>query len=514
VLNPLVQAQRIGLALEAVALRRPELLSRAAAIIITLVAIVYGALLATGAPLMVMLVAPMGLIALWLVFTLPAYAALLLLGFRWGFIFDTLDRNIGLQSPSLPLALLLLLVLAWKIVERERRFTFDPIIILLLCYFAHVAFGYWYVVYPQPVTDRLIDFAKDISYTLVVVFWLIKPRVFAGAAWLMVIIGALLATLTIYQEATQTYDENYWGLARVKIAQIVEGVEDRPRAGGSLGEPNYYAQMLTVPLALALWAGMHARKAWGKLFGGYAALAMLIAIGLTYSRGALLAVVAMVAVYFFRFKIRLRYLLYLIPLVLVAALAAPPELRERFGTLNQLVGESDPAEISDDSLANRSRYLIVGTNMFLDSPIIGLGAGHFKALYSDYIQQMGLSPERDQNRNAHNYYLEVLTEHGLIGIGLVLTMMWLALRRINEARRIYTRLGDTRMADLAGFLEVGFAGYAVSAFFLHGDYPRFLWLLLGMAVAFAAGARQLAAEGERATTESPTTTARLGTAEA
>jgi hypothetical protein len=36
---------------------------------------------------------------------------------------------------------------------------------------------------------------------------------------------------------------------------------------------------------------------------------------------------------------------------------------------------------------------------------------------------------------------------------------------------------------------VGFVGYAVSAVFLHGDYPRFLWLLLAVTIAFYETAR-------------------------
>lgn len=499
-INPLVQLQRVGFALETATQRNPRLLTTTAAVLVVLAAAFYGALLAAGMPMLYMTVAPMALVALWLVFSLPEYAALMLLAFRWGFIFDSLDRSIGLQSPSLPLGLLLLIVLAVQVVgPQRRRIGFDPILLLLVLYFGHVVFGVWYALSPDLVTTRAVDFAKDIIYTLVVAYWLIKPRIFEGAIWMMVLVGALLGTLTVYQEVTQTYDNSYWDLAKVKIAQIVEGVEDRPRASGPVGDPNFYGQQMLVLLPLGLWWVIHARNSWMRLAAIYSTLAIVAGIGLSYSRGALLAVAVMGAVYFIRFKIQLRFLLYLIPLVLIAAIAAPPELRARFSTLTQFAEVAETGVIEEDSLANRMRYLVVGGNMFLDDPILGKGAQHFKAVYSDYVLQIGLSPERDQNRNAHNYYLEVLTEHGLIGLGLVLAMIGLAWRRFRQGQLLYIQAGDQRMADLGGFLQVALSGYAVSAFFLHGDYPRFLWLFLGVAVAFGFGARETIAAHETAT---------------
>lgn len=494
-IKPIAYARELGLSLESATQRNPRLLSGLFAGLVTLVAVLYGALLASGLPFLYLLIAPVGIIGLWLTFTLPEYAALMLLGFRWGFIFDSLDGALRLQSPSLPLAVLLMVVLAAQVVgPQRRRLGFDPILIVLLCYFAHVALGVWYAIYPNLVTTRLSDFSKDILYTLVVAFWLVRPRMMEGAIWLLVVVGALLGTLTVYQEVTQTYDNSYWNLAKVRIAFIIEGVEDRPRAAGPLGDPNFYGQQLLVLLPLALWWAIHPRNVAARLIAIFSALAILAGVGLSYSRGALLAVVVMGAIYFIRFKIRLRYLLYLIPLVLMAVLVAPPEMKARFGTLTEFFGAEDVSQIEDNSFEGRSRYLIVGANMFLDSPIFGKAADHFKALYTDYVLQIGLSPDQDQNRNAHNFYLEVLTEHGLIGLGLLLTMIVMAFRRFMEGQRLYARLGDQRMADLGGFLQVAFAGYAFSAFFLHGDYPRFLWLLLGVAIAFGAGAREAAAE--------------------
>lgn len=510
-INPLLQARRLGLAIEAASQRDPRLLPALAAAAVALIAASYGALLGSGVPSLYLLIAPIGLIGVWLTFSLPEYAALALLGFRWGFIFDSFDSALRLQSPSLPLALVLLMVLAVQVARGQRpRPRLDPILVLLLLYLIHVAFGVWYAAYPNLVTDRVTDFSKDILYTLVVAFWLINPRLFEGAMWLMVAVGGLLGTLTVFQELTQTYANSYLDLAKVKIAFIIEGVEDRPRASGPLGDPNFYGQQLTVLLPLGFWWAIHARTTLARVVATYSALAILAGIGLTYSRGALLSVAAMGLAYVLLFKVRLRYLLYLIPVVVLAFAVAPPELKARFGTLNEIFASSGGGDIEaleDNSLENRSRHLIIGANMFLDSPVIGNAADHFKSFYIDYAIQLGLTPDTDQNRNAHNYYLEVLVEHGIVGLAMVTAMLVLLYRRFGEGRQIFDRLGDQRMADLGGFFQIGFIGYAVSAIFLHGDYPRFLWLLVGMAIAYYEGARAELAVREGApvpTTPAPT----------
>lgn len=492
-INPLVQIQRIGVVLEDAHQRHPRLLPVIAGMIATLIAAIYGMLLATGAPYMIMLVLPIGIIGLWLVFNLPEYAALVLLGFRWGFIFDSLDRSIGLQSPSLPLAALLILVYASQVIgPQKRKLTFDPIIIVLLAFFLHVALGVWYANDPRLVTVRVNDFAKDIVYTIAIAYWLVQPRIFEGSMWLMAAVGGLLGSLTLYQEITQTYDNSYWDLARVKIAQIVEGIEDRPRASGSVGDPNFYGQQILTLLPIALWWIFHARNMSARLLAIYSTVMILVGVGLSYSRGAYLAVAMMAAFYFVRFKIELRFLLYVVPLVIVLAMVAPPELTARFSSLGQFAEAADTGQIEENSLANRLRHIMVGLNLFLDSPIIGHGAQHFKANYIIYILDLGLTPDRDANRNAHNLYLEILSEHGLIGLGLFLAMLIMAWQRFGVGSRTYKALGDQRMADLGGYLQMAMVGYGVAAFFLHGDYPRFHWLLLGVAVAYGASARETA----------------------
>jgi putative inorganic carbon (hco3(-)) transporter len=513
--NPFLYMRHLGdQAFEAATHYRQRIITIAGLILVGLISAGYGMLLSSGISIVYLLVVPIGLIGLWMVFMLPEHATMALLAFRWGFIFDSLDSSLGLQSPALPLAVLLLVVLAVQCSRGQRRFANDPIFWILLVYLIDVAFGVWYATNPALVTTRVNEFTKDILYTVVIMNFMIRPQIIENTMYLTVLCGGLLGTLSLYQEITQTYDNTYWDLAKVKIAFIVEGLADRPRASGPLSDPNFYAQQLLVLIPICLWWIFHARNIFMRVVAIVCLTMMAAGIGLSYSRGVLLAVVAMFAFYFVYFRVSFKYLAYLVPMLVIAYLVAPPELKDRFSTLGQFFQNEESGQVMDNSLEERSRYLVVGRNMILDSPIIGLGADHFKAHFTEYILELGQDTERDMNRNAHNYFLEVFTEHGLIGISLVMTMIIMAARRFLAARTAFRTVGDMRMSDLSGFLLVGFVGYLVSAISLHGDFPRFLWMLLGIAVAVGFSGKEALAEHQANQENVPTTMPQASAAEA
>jgi hypothetical protein len=69
----------------------------------------------------------------------------------------------------------------------------------------------------------------------------------------------------------------------------------------------------------------------------------------------------------------------------------------------------------------------------------------------------------------------------------------LAYTRLRQAQRLFAGAKNHRMAELAAALQIGFAGYLVSAIFFHGSYPRYLWLQIATAVALAVTAKRYAA---------------------
>ena len=61
---------------------------------------------------------------------------------------------------------------------------------------------------------------------------------------------AFIGALSVYQQFTHTFHNDYWGFAQVSFAQINTGVETingavtEPRLAGQIGEKNRYAQVM------------------------------------------------------------------------------------------------------------------------------------------------------------------------------------------------------------------------------------------------------------------------------
>jgi O-antigen ligase len=428
-----------------------------------------------------------------LAFTRPEYAAAVLLVINWGNFGDVLIRYHGLPSIVKPLvALLFLVVIVQRFGPRRKPLVSDPVIWCVLAYVLITALGLLYARYTGRVEYELVELLKDTVTFFILINLLGSRAAFERMVWMLLAVGALLGTLAVYQEITKTYDWNYGGLALNAVAQIAEGMSNRARAAGTIGDPNFFGQQLVVLVPLGLWAALNGRTWRGKFFGAYATLACLAGIGLSFSRGAYLATIVVLVLYAMYVKLDPRYLLVL-PLIGALLWVAPPEFRARFDTLDEIIpGANLTGTYNDDSIQGRSVKIAVGLAMFGDHPFLGVGRGNYRLYYPDYIRRLG-GAQYDTQRDAHNLYLGLAAEQGLLGLaafgGLIATAIW----RIRRARRWFSYAGEQRMADLSVALIVGFAGYLVTAIFLHGAYLFFLWLQLAMIVAMATIARGEAA---------------------
>ncbi len=244
------------------------------------------------------------------------------------------------------------------------------------------------------------------------------------------------------------------------------------RAFGHFDQPNPFAGYLTtiLPLAIcmALCPANPARFRWLSL----GAVGLLgIGIGLSQSRGAWLgAAVAAVCLLlaWSRFTRRL-----LIPCALGGTLALalavsgllPAAILDRLGQTIEYFGVFDvrTVELTSENWAvvERMAHWQAGWYMFLDHPWLGVGAGNYAAAYPQYF----VATWREALGHAHNYYLNILAELGVIGGGLLLLLLALAFRQLGGALVRSEHLRDSFWrAVLAGT----FGGLVV--FFIHNMF--------------------------------------------
>jgi len=239
------------------------------------------------------------------------------------------------------------------------------------------------------------------------------------------------------------------------------------RAYGTFRQPNpyggYLGLVLPVALSLALWAlgrtfkgmrrpslrppaGIFSRCLTLLLFGtatllilgltlllfGTATLLILAGIGMSWSRGAWLGLVASTAVVI-GWRSRGASIVVLVIVMLAASLFAlggldllPTALVDRmagFGEYIYYATHPDVAtvEITDANFAvlERVAHWEAAWRMFRDRPWLGVGIGQYALSYPAYALARWSNPLG----HAHNIYLHYLAETGLLGLGAYL--LWL-----------------------------------------------------------------------------------------
>src|SRR5262249_31764750 len=111
-------------------------------------------------------------------------------------------------------------------------------------------------------------------------------------------------------------------------------------------------------------------------------------------------------------------------------------------------------------------------------PLLGVGPANFERHYLAYSTRIGID-DRPEDRSAHSLYLEALAETGLIGSVPLFALLIVALRRPLGVRKRLS--GDASLLAEGAF--VALVAFLASAVTLHDAYPRYLWVLIGFALA-------------------------------
>ncbi|MFQ5577264.1 MAG: O-antigen ligase family protein, partial [Anaerolineae bacterium] len=323
----------------------------------------------------------------------------------------------------------------------------------------------------------VISYVKDSLIVVAVTLLLQRKTTLRRAVWALLAAGIIMGTLSVIQQLTGDFENTYGGFAVASVKNIVGSSSDY-RIGGPVKSPNFYALILVplVPLALnRLW---EEESAWRRGVAGWAAAVCILSIIFTFSRGGFLALVVVLGLTFVRRSLR--------PLTVLATVAAlallvqfvPAQYVARLSTLGDVASGNVEQEVS---FRGRSSEIIVAWRMFADHPFTGVGYNDFKTHYLRYSEQLGLDP-RSEDRSAHSLYLEVAAETGLLGLFSLGAILWAMFKGLYQARKQLARAG---LPDYAGLVEaygIGLIGYLTGSLFLHMAFPRFFWLLVGIAL--------------------------------
>lgn len=317
-------------------------------------------------------------------------------------------------------------------------------------------------------------------------------RTLNRVAWVLILAGSLLGAISLYQELTHTYANNYGGLAQVDQLDSGGGFNIapeeseekvlRPRLGGPLGSENRYAQIMVVLLPLALVRVFREQSRRLRLLATGASLLILGGLLLTFSRGAAVALGVILLLMVLLRELRVRQIVILLAAVTAAVALVIPDYVTRLSSLQGVTGISttDESGYPDRAVLGRVTENLAAWNTFLDNPLTGVGPGVYFSEYSqEYANRLGLR-YLETNRRAHSLYLEMAADTGLIGLGAFVVMVLTAAGYLYRNAR-YWRDRDRERSILASSFLFALLGYLATAVFLHLSYQRFFWALLALA---------------------------------
>lgn len=234
-------------------------------------------------------------------------------------------------------------------------------------------------------------------------------------------------------------------------------------AGEGQTDPNQFAASLLLPLSLTIGRFLDGRRWSEKLFPLCAMVAIAAGLFLTMSRGSMLAVLVMVLTYLY--YARLRWQAW-IPIALLGLIVvAMPD--QFFRRLEMPFGAASVGRID---------IWRVGLQALRDYGIIGAGLSNFPYAYDKYAHGfLGYS------RGAHNIYLGMWVELGIVGFIFMMSAIISQLRSVKSWRQIST--GESNPYVPA--VKCACFGLLTSGFFLDIVWRKafwFVWILLALDV--------------------------------
>ena len=235
--------------------------------------------------------------------------------------------------------------------------------------------------------------------------------------------------------------------------------------------PNTFAEVLILLLPLVLALILCSHRPLSRLVACGVFAVGIVALGMTYSRASWVGMACAMVVMVFLWKPKL------IPAFVVLSILCVPFLPDTIWHRILTITNT-----SDSSTASRIPLYEAAIEVIRKSPISGAGLG--TAATQAYISDFNLYHAQAPFVHAHNFFLEVWIEAGLLGIvGFVSAMLWNIKKTAHTVRHCRPSAARTitcgACAAMCGAMVCGLADYL-------WNYPRVMcifWFVFAMALA-------------------------------
>ncbi len=262
---------------------------------------------------------------------------------------------------------------------------------------------------------------------------------------------------------------------------------EQGRAGGAVGDANFFAAYQLVALPLVIVLANHAGSSGVRAFAYVTAAVNVVSVITTLSRGGLITLAAVIllaivlpARTMFRSKAQKAAAVAVIVIGSAIMLQSASEVViPRFTALVSVQG---------DGGSGREVLWRAAQTSIEERPVLGLGYGAFALSANELILR---TPDvsltdyelRPKGQPAHNLFIGTLAELGVPGLVLVIGLLISTGRWLRRTARLAFERGEDFVGHVANALVVGLVAWAVSSLFLSSETSRPLWMLIGLSLA-------------------------------
>lgn len=303
----------------------------------------------------------------------------------------------------------------------------------------------------------LYTFFKYVIFYFLIINILDSWQSLRRMLWLLTITGLLMFLYGIY-------------------VFVSSPIEAGLRLTSAITDPNSFAIQL-IPLVAFSYTLIKTEMRWFLKILSFVLLGLIVvSIILTFSRGGWLALLATLFLIGLNERTNKKLLFFLAISFLAAIIIIPKDFfLLRFGSVQSIT--------MDASVAQRLRLLKGSFQMFLDHFFTGVGIGNFLA-YSKLYAKLNFPLV------AHNTYLHVAAELGIVGLILFISLLWVTFQNLRRAAALLLKTSLSKLHHYPKGLMIALAGFAVNALTLSEHLNIALFLIIAFTVVIQKLAQQ------------------------
>jgi probable O-glycosylation ligase (exosortase A-associated) len=316
---------------------------------------------------------------------------------------------------------------------------------------AYLAFGGWIIVTYFTATNREVAEPWLIEYLKILTMFGIGAIIVYRARQITILY--LLATIALVYIA---YEVNFLYLTERRLDIYRNGYGGLDNNGAGL--------MLAMGLPLTIYA-WEAIKGWTRWIFAAGVPVLLHAVLMTYSRGAMVSLLAASPIILLRSRRRWQFLALAVMIASIVPILAGKEIRDRFFTLQKYS--------SDDSANSRFASWGAAIQIANEYPIFGAGLRNSNLLSYAFGAD-------EEGRTIHSQYLQTLADMGYPGLALYLIAIGSAFTATIRSRRALRRRTDPealRMRSMLSGIEGSLVVFCVGGAFLSIEVFELPYLL-------------------------------------